>query len=56
MSGRYPVPGGEPVPAVAAAHGLYRYVEVEQMIHITPNGPAFHAKPICEFGHGPDAA
>jgi hypothetical protein len=39
------VPGGEPVPAVAAAHRLHRHVEVEQMIHVPPNGPAVHAEP-----------
>ena len=52
---RHPVPGGEPVPAVAAAHRLHRHVEVDQMVHIPPNGPAFHAEPVSEFGHGPDA-
>jgi len=26
------------------------------MIYIPPNGPAVHAEPVGEFGHGPDAA
>jgi hypothetical protein len=26
------------------------------MIHIAPNGPAVHAEPVGEFGHGPNAA
>ena len=32
-----------------------RHVEVEQVVHIPPNGPAVHAEPAGEFGHRPDA-
>ena len=52
----HPVPGREPVPAVAAAHRLHRHVEVDQMVYVPPNGPAFHAEPVGEFGHRPDAS
>ena len=52
---RHPVSGSEPVTAVPAAHRLHRHVEVDQVAHIPPNGPAVHAEPVGEFGHGPDA-
>ena len=53
---RQTVPGGEPVPAVAASHGLHRHVEVDQLVHVPPHGPPVHAEPVGELGHRPDAA
>jgi hypothetical protein len=52
----HPVPGREPVPAVAAAHRLDRHVQVEQVVHVPPDGPAVHAEPVGQFGHRTDAA
>ncbi|GGN40408.1 hypothetical protein GCM10012285_18400 [Streptomyces kronopolitis] len=53
---RQAVPGGEPVAAVAAAHRLHGHVEVEQMVHIAPHGPAVDAEAVGEFGHRAGAA
>jgi len=53
---RHAVPGGEPVPAVAAAHRLDGHVEVDQVIHVPPHGAPVDAEPVGEFGHRPDAA
>ena len=53
---RHAVAGGEPVPAVAAAHRLDRHVEVEQVVHVPPHGALIDVEPAGKLGHRPDAA
>lgn len=43
---RQAVPGGEPVPAVAAAHRFHGHIQVDQLVHIPPHGAPLDAEPV----------
>ena len=53
---RHPVARREPVTAVPPAHGLHRYVEVEQVAGVAPDCPLVDTQPVRELVQDAGAA